>query len=220
MTIRLLLFAVAGATALAINSTVVSAQSAGTRHIEVPPLPANLTVLANNEPLLDNNEPFLEGHAVGTQNYICLPATSGFKWTFTGPQATLFLSEHGELRQQISTHFLSPNPDEGGTPRATWQQSDDSSRVWGRAIASSTDGNYVAPGAIPWLLLEVVGDSAGPIGSSQFARATFIHRLNTSGGIAPAASGCAQASNVGTTALVPYTTDYVFYRAVAMGARN
>jgi len=69
-----------------------------------------------------------------------------------GPQATLF-NEHG---QQVITHFLSPNPDEAGTARATWQHSRDTSAVWARAIASSSDPAFVAPGAIPWLLLELV----------------------------------------------------------------
>src|SRR5688572_24249582 len=56
--------------------------------------------------------PFLEGHAVGTQNYICLPSTapSGVSWTLFGPQATLFFTFkvfNHEIQQQIMTHFLS-----------------------------------------------------------------------------------------------------------------
>jgi hypothetical protein len=35
--------------------------------------------------------------------------------------------------------------------------------------------------------------------------------VNTAGGIAPAA-GCSAAADVGKKALVPYTTDYIFYR--------
>jgi hypothetical protein len=41
---------------------------------------------------------------------------------------------------------------------------------------------------------------------------TFIQRLSTSEGVAPA-TGCSQSTNVGATALVPYTTDYFFYKA-------
>jgi hypothetical protein len=41
---------------------------------------------------------------------------------------------------------------------------------------------------------------------------TFVQRVNTRGGAAPAASGCAQAADLGRKALVPYTADYVFYR--------
>src|SRR5262249_36506504 len=117
-----------------------------------------------------------------------------------------------EIRQQIATHFLSPNPSESGLPRATWQSSFDTSKVWARAIASSTDPSFVAPGAIPWLLLTVVGTGRGPTDGAFLTQTTFIQRLNTSGGIAPS-TGCSQSTNVGATALVPYTADYVFYRA-------
>ena len=150
---------------------------------------------------------FLEGHAVGTQNYICLPSASGFAWTFFGPQATLFKGNGG----QIITHFLSPNPDEGGVARATWQHSKDTSTIWAVAIASSSDPKFVAPGAIPWLLLRVVGDQTGPTGGDQLLETTHIQRLNTSGGVAPS-TGCSQSTHVGTKALVSYTTDYVFYK--------
>jgi len=44
---------------------------------------------------------------------------------------------------------------------------------------------------------------------------TFIHRLNTSGGVAPS-TGCT-ASDVGKKAFVPDTADYFFYRAADDG---
>jgi len=40
---------------------------------------------------------------------------------------------------------------------------------------------------------------------------TFIQRLNTTGGLPPAASEC-DATTVGTRAEVPYTADYYFWR--------
>jgi hypothetical protein len=154
------------------------------------------------------NRPFLLGHAVGTQNYICLPSGTGGAWTFFGPQATLF--DHDG--KQVTTHFLSANPDEDGMPRATWQHSRDTSAVWGAARASSLDPAFVEPGAIPWLLLQVVGAARGPEGGRRLTKTTYIHRIRTSGGAAPA-TGCAEAADVGRRALVPYTADYVFYRA-------
>jgi hypothetical protein len=202
---RLLVLATAGAIVIGLNLSVSAAQSAIPQRIEVPTVPAALEVPSGNEV-------YLQGHAVGTQNYICLPATPGFKWTFTGPQATLFLSLGDELQQQIATHFLSANPLEGNTARPTWQQSADSSQVWGRVRASSTDAAYVQAGAIPWLLLDAAGTAAGPTEGSFFAQTTFIQRVNTSGGIAPS-SGCGQAKEVGAVALVPYSTDYLFYRS-------
>jgi hypothetical protein len=157
------------------------------------------------------HEVFLEGRAVGTQNYVCLLSGKGFAWRFLGPQATVFISSNGDLQQQITTHYLSLNPAEG-LNRPTWQSSSDSSLVWGRVVQPSTDPAYVAPGAIPWLLLEAAGAATGPTSGALLTQTTYIHRVNTAGGIAPAA-GCSQASEVGALALVPYTTDYLFYRA-------
>lgn len=173
-----------------------------------PPVPTNLQVPAGN--IL-----FQKGHAQGTQNYVCLPSAGGFSWTFLSPQATLFLTFNvagGEIRQQMMTHFLSPNPEENGTPRATWQSSLDSSAVWARATQSSTDPNFVAPGAIPWLLLQEAGTQPGPIGGDFLAYTTYVQRLSTSGGVAPS-TGCSQPENVGATVLVPYTADYFFFKA-------
>jgi Protein of unknown function (DUF3455) len=173
-------------------------------HDVVPPaVPANLQVPAGNSP-------FLVGHADGTQDYICLPSGAGFAWTFFGPQATLLDDED----EQIITHFLSPNPVESGKPRPTWQNSHDTSTVWGNAVATATsasDPTFVAAGAIPWLLLQVVGTQSGPTNGDRLTATTFIQRLNTSGGVAPAA-GCAASTDVGTKALVHYTANYFFYK--------
>ena len=155
---------------------------------------------------------FFKAHAVGTQNYICLPAAAGFAWKPIGPQATLFHTFTGDVRLQLATHFASANAWENGLPRPTWQHSFDSSRVWGRPIASSTDPAFVEPDAVPWLLLERAGYESGPAGGSLLTEARYIQRLNTSGGIAPWA-GCAQAANVGSMAWVPYEADYLFYKA-------
>ena len=176
-----------------------SAQHGG--RIDVPEVPANLTVE-------EGNTPYLQSRAYGTQNYVCLPSTTGVAWRLFGPQATLYPPS---APIQIATHFLSPNPDEQGTPRATWQHSSDGSAVWARMVETSIDSNYVAPGSVAWLLLEVVGRAEGPIGGAQLEGTTFIHRVNTQGGVAPAA-GCTTVSQLGATALVPYSTDYIFYR--------
>jgi hypothetical protein len=169
------------------------------------PQPAHADPVPNNIKVPDGNQVFLVGHAVGTQNYICL--ASG--WTFFGPQATLFDDDD----KQVITHFLSPNPDESGIPRPTWQHSQDTSTVWAKAIASSSHPGFVEPGAIPWLLLEVVGIQDGPIeGDTTLTATTFIQRLNTFGGIAPS-TGCTLSTDVGKKAFVPYEADYVFYKA-------
>lgn len=186
---------------LAIAITVSLPQPAHAGQIKVPPVPSNLQVPAGNKA-------FREGFAIGTQNYVCMPSGSGFAWTFFGPQATLFNDDD----EQIITHFLSPNPLETGTPRATWQHSRDTSSVWAMAIATSSDPAFVAPGAIPWLLLQVVGAQDGPADGHKLTPATFIQRLTTSGGVVPT-TGCSVSTDLGKKALVPYTAEYFFYKS-------
>jgi hypothetical protein len=163
------------------------------------PVPANIQVPAGFQP-------FLLAGAEGTQNYVCVSSSSGFVWSFFGPQATLFIGQ-----QQVLTHFLSPNPDESGAARATWQHSADSSTIWAAAIASSSDPNFVAPGAIPWLLLRVTGDEPGPTGGVALSGAVYVQRVNTAGGTAPV-TGCKNAKDIGKKALVPYTSEYILFR--------
>ena len=152
--------------------------------------------------------------ATGTQNYVCVPGPNGPTWKFLGPQATIQValpSIDGKARQQIATHYLSANPSEQGTPRPTWQHSFDTSTIWAKAIETSNHPGFVASGAIPWLLLEVVGNQGGPMSGSALVPITYIQRLNTSGGVSPG-SGC-DATAYGSVSLVPYSTDYFFYRS-------
>jgi hypothetical protein len=193
------ILSIAGVTAVAVTLMATLPRPAHADRVTPPPVPDNIHVSAGNEV-------FLVGHALGTQNYVCLPSGSGFTWTLFTPQATLF----DDRDRQVITHFFAPNPDENGTVRATWQQSGNTSTVWGRPIASSSDAGFVAPGAIPWLRLQVVGAKDGPTGGDQLTEATFVQRLNTVGGIAPS-SGCARSTDVGTTAFIPYRADYFFY---------
>jgi len=178
----------------------IAAVQAAVPVIVPPTVPSNLAVPAGSTV-------YLVGHARGTQNYVCLPKEDKFAWTLFGPQATLF---DDNANQQI-THFLSANPGENGTPRPTWQHSGDSSIAWAAAIQSSTDANFVAPGAIPWLLLQVAGAQYGPALGHKLTYTTYIQRVNTAGGVPPG-DGCTIATDVGKKALVPYAADYFFYR--------
>jgi Protein of unknown function (DUF3455) len=189
------------AAALATAFAAALPQSAYAQTITPPPVPDNIQVPAPDQS-------FLLGRGVGTQNYVCLPSRSlgQVDWTLFTPQATLF-DGNGE---QLTTHFFSPNPAEGGTVRATWEDSGDTSTVWGRVIASSLDPTFVSANAIPWLLVEIVGTQAGPTGGDALSRTTFIQRLNTSGGVAPP-TGCLRPTDIGNKAFVPYTADYFFY---------
>ena len=204
---------VACSTALAIACTVALPQRADAARITPPAVPGTIQIE-------EGNTPFLLGRGVGTQNYICLPCpnattpatacpdTSGFAWLLFTPEATLF-DDHGK---QLTTHFFSPNPDENGTIRATWQHSKDSSIVWGGAATASNDSNFVEPGAVAWLRLPKGGTQEGPKGGDILTATTFIHRVNTHGGVAPL-DGCAGPENVGAKAFVPYTADYIFYKS-------
>ena len=187
--------------------------SAHAGRISIPTLPDSLQVPAGNDP-------FLLGKAIGTQNYVCLPSgvdaggNPTFAWKLFTPEATLF-SDDGS--KQLTTHFFSPNPDEVNTDpltsyhpiRATWQSSKDTSAVWARTMVA-TDSVIVMPGAIPWLKLTVVGTQNGQ-GGDAMTVTTFIHRVNTTGGLAPAADTCDSLQEVGRQTYVPYTADYIFY---------
>jgi hypothetical protein len=200
------------ATALAVAFAVALPHPAYADDVTPPPVPANIKAPAGNEV-------YFVGHGVGTQNYVCLPSATGVAFTLFTPEATL-LSDDGK---QITTHFFSPNPFEqntnpavsaAGTIRATWQHSRDTSTVWGQVKPgnSSSDPGFVAPNAIAWLLVTVVGADNGPTGGDALAETTFIQRLNTSGGLAPS-TGCGSPTDVGHLAFVPYTADYFFYKA-------
>ncbi|MFN8468404.1 MAG: DUF3455 domain-containing protein [Caldilineaceae bacterium] len=190
--------------ALAFAFTAMLPHPAHAGQVTAPPVPPNIQVPAGNEP-------FLVGHAVGTQNYVCLPSSSGVAFKLFTPQATLFQDN----AKQIGTHFFSPNPAENGTIRATWQDSLDTSAVWGEVKPgnASSDANYVQPGAIPWLLVTVVGSQDGTIGRNLLTGTRFIQRVNTTGGLAPS-TGCASPADIGTQAFVPYTADYYFFRDI------
>ena len=159
----------------------------------------------------EGNEVFLLGRGVGTQNYVCAPCDPtkancplGVAFTLFTPQATLF-NDQGD---QLITHFSSPNPVEGGAVRVTWQDSRDTSSVWAKAVKAV----MVRDDSIPWVLLNVkdTGTQAGPTGD-RMTKTTFIQRVNTVGGLAPAV-GCLSAADLGHQAFIPYRADYFFYK--------
>jgi hypothetical protein len=192
--------------------TLAQAQS-----IATPPTPPLITPLPGNVA-------FLVGHAQGTQGYVCLPTPEGASWTVNNPrpEATLFTNIFG-AEFQIITHFLSPNTHPvDGVPRplpfanATWQSSFDSSKVWAATVHAipADSGTQSCPntGSIACLLLQTVGAQQGPTGGKGLTDVTFIQRLNTNGGSAPA-DGCSVAGDVGKQTLVPYSADYYFFHA-------
>lgn len=208
------------AAALAVAFTVSMSQTAFAGQITPPSVPTNIQVPAGNKA-------FLVGHAFGTQNYVCKPSASspsGVAYALFTPEATLFSEDGG----QVITHFNSPNPNpldpntspavvSNGAIRATWQHRD-TSTVWGKVAPgdSSSDPAFVAPGAIAWLRITVVGAVDGPTGGDTLTKTTFIQRLNTVGGLAPS-TGCASPTDLGNQAFVDYTADYFFYFNPTLG---
>jgi hypothetical protein len=206
--------------ALALGCAFTTVTPSQAQNISSPATAAIITPPAGNSA-------FLVGHAVGTQGYICLPTSVGAStasWTAKAarPEATLFLSIFGQ-DIGIITHFLSPNtnpneaaPDPLPFGNVTWQSSFDSSTVWAQVLHSNSipagsDASCPNTGAIPCLLLQSIGSKQGPAGGNIMARTTFIQRLNTNGGSAPA-DGCSTSEDVGNQKLVPYTADYYFFR--------
>jgi hypothetical protein len=193
---------------LAYAFTLVGAAAA---QVTPPQTPDTIAVPAGNVP-------YLVGHAFGSQGYTCLPtATGGTAWNPTArPEATLFTDPAGQ-QIQIITHFqsINENPKPGIVPprsgNATWQSSQDSSRVWMVKVngidAGSDPASCPNSGSIQCLLLQSVGSKKGSTNGNFLANATFIQRLNTAGGAVPT-SAC----TVGQTELVPYRADYFFFR--------
>ena len=221
--IRLRSYITAGVVAIAVSGIAAGQDAAEDKkgaitwnRLSTPITPINITPA-------EGNSAFLEGRGVGTQGYVCLPSGSGASWTVNNarPEATLFANLFGAAFQ-IITHFLSPveNPNDVGPkpPRfgdVTWQSSLDSSRVWAQKtnfITAGTDASCPNVGAIDCLLLQTIGSDDGPTGGKLLAKTTFIQRLNTKGGSAPAL-GCSALSDVGKQILVPYSADYFFFRA-------
>ncbi len=170
---------------LAAAFTVALPSAAHADRVTPPPVPENIVAPAETKA-------FLVGHAVGTQDYICLPAG----WRPFGPQATLFNDD----AKQVITHFLSPNPDRDDMPFATWQHSQDTSAVWATMIAIVLRSRLCRARCH-----SLVPASGGrrPRRADRWPKAdqdNHIQRLNTTGGMPPS-SPCGQ-GEVGNKELV------------------
>jgi hypothetical protein len=134
----------------------------------------------------DGHKLFLVGHASGVQIYSC----NGASWGLVAPRADL-VDDNGKV---IVTHFGGPS----------WQAKDGSLAVGAR------DGSHPVAGTIPWLRLTATSTPGAD--GDRLAGTTYIQRIATTGGLAPAASEC-DPSKAGTVVEVPYTADYFFWKA-------
>jgi len=134
---------------------------------------------------------FLVAHAIGVQKYTCQATGT---WLFTDPEATLYQTSGAS--KPIGTHFLN-----FATGRPVWR-ADDGSSVEAARTATASGG----PGNIAQLLLQGMVTTTGSDGH-RLTGTTWVQRLNTSGGVAPAG-----ACTPGDTTAVPYTADYFFWK--------
>ncbi len=157
--------------------------SASGQSIAPPTVPDKIKAPAGQEVVLQVS-------ATGSQIYTCKTGTDGkLQWTLKAPDAEL----HNQQGAVIGKHFAGP----------TWKDND-GSEVTGKAAAKvdSPNANSVA-----WLLVTVTGHS----GEGVLSHVTTIQRVNTKGGMPPAAGEC-NAAKQNTEVRSPYTADYYFYQ--------
>lgn len=126
---------------------------------------------------------------VGEITYECREKagmTGAHEWVFVAPVATLYSPE----RKAVGKYYGGP----------TWE-ANDGSKVTGKQVAVAP----AKPGSIPLQLVKA--DPA--MGAGAMQGVAYIQRLNTKGGVAPAAT-CDSAAK-GQRRQVAYEADYVFY---------
>jgi hypothetical protein len=135
-------------------------------------------------------------HAEGAQIYECQPDVGKqLVWLSREPAATLMDGGSSVGRHYAALH---------------WEDVDASTLVWEHKDGSSVKGRIVARAAghavddLPWLKLRVTAQT----GSGLLYGVTHVQRINTQGGLLR--GPCDQA---GAYRSVPYSADYVFWRA-------
>lgn len=134
----------------------------------------------------------LETVGVGEITYECRPKANmagAFEWVFVGPQARL----NSRSGSQLGSYF---------GPPATWA-SMDGSKLTGTQVAVAPAGT----GNIPAQLVR-----ANPaMGVGAMTGVTYIQRVATQGGVAPAIA--CDGTAAGRKEIVKYQADYIFWTA-------
>lgn len=131
----------------------------------------------------DGSTLLLHAFGIGFQIY----HWNGTSWGVATPSATIYADAGGN--GAVASHFAGP----------TWQ-----SNSGGSVVGTVADRCVPDPASIAWLSLNGV-----PNGPGIFSKVNFIQRLNTVGGNPPSTPG----STIGQEAKIPYTADYLFYKA-------
>jgi hypothetical protein len=161
--------------------TLLASAAAARPHHKDTPVPDPLAVPEGNKLKLS-----LTGN--GVQRYECSPTNGTHTWKFIAPDADL-LDHHD---RPAGHHSAGP----------TWQALDGS-----QVTATKRAEASVSAASIPWLLLQ----AATHTGTGSFDDITYIQRLETEGGLAPA-TPCSEA-NSGEQTNIPYRATYRFYKA-------
>jgi hypothetical protein len=139
------------------------------------------------------NKVAMETIGVGDITYECREkqgAAGQFEWVFVGPSAVL----NDRAGKALGKYY---------GPPATWE-SKDSSKLTGAQVA-------VAPAGAGNIALQLVRANSA-IGQGAMSGITYIQRVATQGGVAPA-SACG-ADTKGRREIVKYKADYIFWTAM------
>jgi Protein of unknown function (DUF3455) len=181
---RALIAGIAGIAAVAAALPLAQAAQAAPA---APAVPGEIAVTGDHKP-------YMIAHAEGVQIYACYSVADGYAWRLLAPRATL-TADNGK---PLGLHYGGP----------TWQALDGSTVVGRRDTGVTVD-----PTAVDWLRLKADSTTAGPDGD-RLTATSYIQRINTVGGLAPAAADCA-ADTVSQQREVPYSADYVFFKETA-----
>ena len=172
------------AIALASSALLLSACATGPMYSQ-DALPASIQVPAGNTVAMQTV-------GAGDITYECRvkkDMAGQFEWVFVGPDAVL----SDRSGKKVGKYY---------GPPATWE-SNDGSKLTATQLAVSP----AAAGNIPLQLVK-----ANPaMGSGAMNGVTYIQRVATKGGVAPA-TACG-AGNVGSKEVVKYQADYIFWKA-------
>lgn len=134
----------------------------------------------------------LETVGVGEITYECrvkANVADAHEWVFVGPQADL----NSRAGAKLGTYF---------GPPATWAAAD-GSKITGTQLAVAPNGAANIPSQLV---------KANPaMGAGAMAGVTYVQRVATQGGIAPA-SACDKTA-LGRKEIVKYQADYIFWKA-------
>lgn len=135
----------------------------------------------------------METVGTGQLTYECKEKTAvmgTYEWVFVGPSAVLTNRDGA----RVGTYY---------GPPATWESAD-GSKISGTQLA-------ISPGATGNIPLQLVKTNPA-VGAGSMAGVTYVQRVNTRGGVAPALP--CDGTQVGKREVVNYQADYIFYTAM------